>query len=100
MLEQRAQVWQAKRLSSAFSNTTVPITINLGEDRITSTKSIDVLGVLFDMKLTWSSHVWNAIAKATKSCNAIRLMRRFFNTKELLIIPFYITIVKFGYFVL
>ena len=43
-----------------------------------------MLGVIFDSKLKWENHVISAIKKANKSLNAIKLIQKFFNTKELL----------------
>ena len=45
---------------------------------------MNVLGVLFDSKLNWSDQVSSAILKANKSLNAIKLIRKFFSTPELL----------------
>jgi hypothetical protein len=43
-----------------------------------------VLGVLFDSKLSWSNHVSKQINKANKALHAIKLIRKYFNNKELL----------------
>jgi hypothetical protein len=43
-----------------------------------------VLGVVFGSKLKWEIHVISAIKKANRSLNAIRLIRKFFNSNELL----------------
>ena len=45
---------------------------------------MNVLGVLFDSKLNWQSHVEQTISKAKKSLHAIRLIKKFFNKDELL----------------
>ena len=45
--------------------------------------SINVLGVLFDSKLTWSDHVATTLLKTNKALCAIKLIRKFFTTKEL-----------------
>jgi hypothetical protein len=45
-----------------------------------------MLSVLFGMKLTWFSHISNAFAKVTKSLNEIKLIKRFFKNKEILMI--------------
>jgi hypothetical protein len=50
---------------------------------VKSLKSMNMLGVTFDSKLNWKEHVTNAIKKSNKSLNAIRLIRKYFNTNEL-----------------
>ena len=45
---------------------------------------MNVLGVLFDSKLNWQSHVEQTISKAKKSLHAIRIIKKFFNKDELL----------------
>jgi hypothetical protein len=50
---------------------------------IKSKKSMNVLGVLFDCKLNWNEHVAKAIRKANRSLYAIRMIKRYFNQKEL-----------------
>ena len=59
------------------------ITVPLGQSVIKSSASINVLGVTFDSKLLWSTHINKAISKANKTLNAIKLIRKFFNTTEL-----------------
>ena len=67
-----------------FHNDDKPlIEINVLGVKITSTKSMNVLGVTFDSKLTWHIHVANAIAKAKKSLFALRLLKRYFNNKDM-----------------
>ena len=48
-----------------------PITIRVSNTLVTSKKQINVLGVLFDSKLNWNSHVAQAISKAKKSLFAL-----------------------------
>ncbi len=59
------------------------VTINPGNNKIYSKNIINVLGVLLNPKLLWSQHASNTIIKANRHLNAIKLIRRFFNTKEL-----------------
>ena len=59
------------------------ITVPLGQSVIRSSASINVLGVTFDSKLRWSTHINKAIGKANKALNAIKLIRNFFTTTEL-----------------
>ena len=44
---------------------------------------MNVLGVIFDSKLTWSTHTANAINKAKKALFALRLIKRFFTESEM-----------------
>ena len=69
-----------------YKNDTAPITITLEGVSIKSANIINVLGVLFDVKLSWTPHIYNTIAKASKSLNALKLIRKFFNTKEFLML--------------
>ena len=50
---------------------------------IQSKKSMNVLRVQFDSKLTWSIHVATCISKAKKSLFAIRLLKKYFHANEL-----------------
>ena len=59
------------------------IRINILGVSITSTKTMNVLGVTFDSKLTWQPHVANTIAKARKSLYALRLLKKFFNNSQM-----------------
>ena len=47
---------------------------------IKSGKEMNVLGVIFDSKLTWAAHVAAAISK---SKNAIKLLKKYFNATEM-----------------
>ena len=38
-----------------------PITVNINGIEITSKKTINILGVIFDAKLQWSDHIYHAI---------------------------------------
>ena len=59
------------------------ITLILQNQRIVSKTSMNVLGVVFDSKLTWSNQVSNAITKANKSLCALRLLKRYFLPHEM-----------------
>jgi hypothetical protein len=54
-----------------------PIVIMLGNAVKASKKSINVLGVIFDIKLNWSEQLVNTVMKANKSLEAIQLLRKF-----------------------
>ena len=59
------------------------IFITIQNVRIESKKEMNVLGVIFDCKLTWGPQVANAICKAKKALFALRLLRKFFNEQEM-----------------
>ena len=61
-----------------------PLTIRVNGFDIVTKNSINVLGVLFESKLNWSAHIVKVINKANKALNAIKLIRKFFNTSELI----------------
>jgi hypothetical protein len=41
---------------------------------ITTKSEMNILGVLFDTKLTWAQQVANAIRKSSKALNAIKII--------------------------
>ena len=51
--------------------------------KITTKKSMNVLGVIFDSKLNWQIHVATAITKAKKALFALRLLKKYFSLKEM-----------------
>ena len=59
------------------------IQIRIQDVIVSSKKTINVLGVIFDSKLSWNSHIASAIVKAKKSLYALRLLRKFFNNHEM-----------------
>jgi hypothetical protein len=61
-----------------------PVKVKIGVDLVTTTNTINILGVTFDSKMTWSQHIRNAIVKSSRALNALSIIRRYFNTKELL----------------
>ena len=60
------------------------ISLILNGTPIESSSSMNVLGVIFDSRMQWAEHLASCVTKANKALNAIRLIRRYFNTKELL----------------
>jgi hypothetical protein len=46
-------------------------------------KDFNVLWVLIDSKLQWNEHVAKAISKSNYSLNGLKLIRKYFSTKEL-----------------
>ena len=67
-----------------YHRETAPIEITLNNTIIKSDSSINVLGVIFDQKLQWSDHIEHCISKSSKALTAIRLIKKFYNTTELL----------------
>jgi hypothetical protein len=78
-------VSQGKTKICLFSKCdTAPVRIRFDGTTIESKKSIKVLGVVFDSKLNWSDHILYAINRANRALNTIKLIRKFFTTKELM----------------
>ena len=63
---------------------TTPITITINETQLTSKCRMNVLGVIFDSKLSWADHISHAINRSMKALHAIRIIKKFFTKKELL----------------
>ena len=63
---------------------TTPIKITINGNDVTSKKSINILGVIFDPKLQWSDHIAHTIKRSISALNAIRLIKKYFTKKELL----------------
>ena len=51
---------------------------------VTTKKTINVLGVIFDTKLQWSDHVNHAIKRANSALNAIRLIKKYLKKDQIL----------------
>ena len=65
-------------------NDIAPARVNVNGTYVLTQKTITVLGIIFDSKLTWAPQVSSTLAKSTKALNALRLVARFFNKKELI----------------
>ena len=63
---------------------TTPISITLNGATLISNRTKNILGVIFDLKLTWADHISHAVKRSIKALNAIRIIKRFFTKKELL----------------
>ena len=50
---------------------------------IRSTKSINVLGVIFDSKLNWNIHEAKTISKAKRSLFGLKLLKKYFSNQEM-----------------
>ena len=62
----------------------MPIQVNLINQILVSKSSMNVLGVAFDSKLNWQTHIQKMITKAKKALNAIKIIKQHFNKNELL----------------
>jgi hypothetical protein len=67
-----------------YKDDVAPITIVIDNTTIVTKSTISILGVLFDSKLQWEHHVNQAIHKANKALNALKLIRKIFKTNELI----------------
>ena len=77
--------YSKKKIFKQFHNSDVrPITIDFNGVEIKSKKNINVLGVIFDQKMQWSDHIAYTVLKSNNALNAVRLLKKHFNTKELL----------------
>ena len=65
-------------------NDTQIISLSLHGQRITPKNTMNVLGITFDTKLNWNIQTANAITKANKSLQAIKMLCKFFNGQLLL----------------
>ena len=75
---------QKTELCHFYRKDTPPVEITINETVIQSTNEMNVLGVLFDSKLTWANHVSKQINKANKALHAIKLIKKYFNSQEIL----------------
>jgi hypothetical protein len=53
------------------------VTIKLQGNSIRSNKTINVLGILFDSKLSWVAQVPHAISKANRALHTIKIIKKF-----------------------
>ena len=67
-----------------YNKDTTPIEIILNGVIIRSSKTINVLGVIFDQKLQWTEQIAHCTANSSKALTAIKMIKKIFNTKELL----------------
>ena len=79
------KVNEAKTSLCLFSNhDTAPIEITVHNSVIKSSKTMNVLGVVFDQKLQWGDQINHCTSKANNAITAIRMIKKYFTTKELL----------------
>ena len=67
-----------------YRKDTPPVEIIVNNSVIKTSNEMNVLGVTFDQKLTWSPHISKQINKANKALHAIRLIKKYFTQKEIL----------------
>jgi hypothetical protein len=77
---------QKTELCLFYRKDTPPIVIRINDAEINSTNSMNVLGITFDSKLTWAKHVAKQVAKSNKALQAIKMIRKFFNHTEILML--------------
>ena len=65
-----------------YKNDVRLIKIHLGDKQIEVKKSIKLLGVIFDTKLTWSNHIAFSTAKASRTMHALKFVSGYFNEEE------------------
>ena len=65
-----------------FKRDHAPINLTINNKILTSQHTINVLGVLFDCKLAWTSQVAQTIKKSRKALQAIRLIKKYLTKKE------------------
>ena len=63
---------------------TPQVVISVSGVNVKSKDHINVLGIIFDSKLTWAKHIAIQTNKANSALHAIKLIRRYFNQSELL----------------
>ena len=61
-----------------YRKDTPAIEITINNEAVKSKMEINVLGVIFDSKLNWASHVSKQINKANQALHAIKLIKKFF----------------------
>ena len=61
-----------------------PVKIEINGNEITSSKSINVLGITFDSKLNWQIQAQKAVTKSAKSLQAIKIIKNHFTKDELM----------------
>jgi hypothetical protein len=66
-----------------YRKDTAPVTLTLNGIQIQSKNTMKVLGVIFDSKLNWQNQIQMSITKARKALQAIKLIKPYFNKKEL-----------------
>ena len=58
--------------------------LDINGNRVQTKKEMNVLGIIFDSKLQWTTQVTNTITKVNKALNAISLIKRYFGQDKLI----------------
>jgi exonuclease III len=67
-----------------YRKDTPPIKIEINGNEISSSQSMNVLGITFDSKLNWQIQAQNAVTKSAKSLQAIKIIKNHFTKDELM----------------
>ena len=59
------------------------VSVSIYDQTVRSKKTMNVLGVVFDCKLTWSEHIAHAIKKSNKSLCALRMLKKYLTPLEM-----------------
>ena len=59
-------------------------TLTINGEQISTKAQINVFRIIFDSKLQWPPQIANVLKKANKALNTITLIRKHFNSAELL----------------
>ena len=79
------KVNEAKTEICLFSRTNMPpVLIKISNQEVETKNQINVLGIIFDSNLKWGPQVTSTLKKANKALNAIRLIKNYFTSSELL----------------
>lgn len=78
-------------------STKTNIEITIGNDLIRESNSVNVLGVTFDVHLTWSSQIEKTITEAKTQAHGLKYLAKFFTDVEMLKILTVYVFAKFNY---
>jgi hypothetical protein len=78
--------WGLDRDLFVYQNDQPTVTIMVQSSSIRSIKTTNVLGVLFDSKLSWGPYVTHTIAQGNRAVYAIRIIKKYFSVKQMKIL--------------
>ena len=78
--------WKQNWTLSFLQERHPPVVIRVNDTEISSASSMNVLGITFDSKLTWAKHVAKQVSKSNKALQAIKMISKFFNSSEILML--------------
>ena len=80
LTESGLKVNQTKtELCQFYRKDTPAVEIRVDNIIIKSKDNMNILGVIFDSKLTWAKHIATQISKSTCALHAIKLIKKYFN---------------------